>query len=105
MAESGIYIVTDPDQQKNGFYKISKTANIKATMMQLNSARANRDFKLINFFQCSDLKKAEEFIKSALKKRYIQGSLEWIKVDDEQTLNKVLTTVETLIEITNGSDD
>lgn len=104
-ASVGYYIATDPDQEKQGFYKVSKTANISTTMTQLNVSRALKDFKLVKFFQCADIKKAEEFIKSALKKKYITGSVEWIKVDDVAALNKIQSTIETLVDIVNNAED
>jgi hypothetical protein len=100
---AGYYIVTDLDQEKNGYYKISKTANITITMTQLNAARANRDFKLIKFFPVSDLKKAEDFIKSALKNKFIPNSTEWVKLD-ESALMKTQITIETLVDIVNQVD-
>jgi len=101
---AGFYIVTDPSQEKEGLYKVASTANITLTMAQLNAARANRDFKLVKFFHVSDLKKASEFIKSALKKKYIPNSTEWVKVDDEVMLNKTVATIESLIDIVNDAD-
>lgn len=100
----GFYIATDPSQERDGLYKVASTANISLTMAQLNAARANRDFKLVKFFQVSDLKKASEFIKSALKKKYIPNSTEWIKIDDESVLNKTIATIESLVDIVNDAD-
>ena len=48
------------------------------------------------------MKKFEEFVKSALKTRYINDLKEWIKVD-EQGLQKVGSTLETLADIVNDS--
>lgn len=98
----GIFIATDPDQEKDGLYKVGKTANIASTISQLNAARANKDFKLVGFFSCIDLKKIDEFIKSAMKKKYIPNNTEWIKLDDNAALFKVVQTVETLVEIVNN---
>ena len=100
---SCFFIVTDPDQEKQCLYKVVKTANISSTLLQLNSARAFKDFKIVKFFQCSDLKKAEEFIKSALKKKFIQSSVEWIKLDDKG-LDKTINTIEALIDIVNDNE-
>ena len=99
---SGIYIVTDGDQEKLGLYKVSKTPKIETTMIQLNAARAFRDFKIIKFFPCGDLKQLEEFVSKALKKLYISGSKEWIKVD-ETSLTKICNTIESLADIVNDS--
>lgn len=101
---AGYYVVTDPQQEKDGYYRVSKTANMSNTLTQLNCARANKDFRIVKFYPVSDLKKAEEFIKSALKKKYIPNSTEWVKIDDQAGLSKVLSTLETLIDIVNNAD-
>lgn len=101
---SGIYLASDPDQMKQGYYKVAKTANITSTINTLNAARANRDWKLIKFFPCTDVKKLEEFVKSALKKKYISNSTEWIKLEDEASVTKIVAKLETLADITNDSD-
>ena len=95
------YIATDPDQESEGIYKVSKSTNMTNTLNILNNARAMKDFKVIKTWQCADLKKAEEFIKSALKSRYINGSTEWIRVPDDATLQKIIMKIETLIGIVN----
>lgn len=95
------YIATDPDQEKVGIYKVSKSTNLTNTLNILNNARAMKDFRIIKNWQCVDLKKADEFIKSALKSRYINGSSEWIRVPDEATLQKMIMKIETLIGIVN----
>ncbi len=102
---SGYFIASDPDQEKAGLYKVCKTANMTTTITQLNAARANKDFKIIKFFPVTDLKKAEDFIKSALKNKYIPNSVEWIKADTDAALVKVQNIVETLVDIVNGSDE
>lgn len=95
------YIATDPDQESEGIYKVSKSTNLANTLNILNNARAMKDFKIIKNWQVTDLKKAEEFIKSALKSRYINGSTEWIRVPDDATLEKTIMKIETLIGIVN----
>ncbi len=103
MASSNeLYIVSSPDQEKEGYYKVIKTANITTTLATLNNARALRDFKVIKDFKCSDIKQLEEFLVKALKTRYITNSKEWIKVDPAG-LTKVITTIESLVEIVNNS--
>lgn len=99
---TGYALFTDPDQGAKGFYKLAKTTNITTTLAALNGSRAAKDFKTIKFFQCSDLKKLDEFLKSALKSKFISGSTEWIKVD-EPGLAKLITTIETLATIVNES--
>ena len=99
---SGILIVTDPDQEKIGLYKICKTLNSSQTLMALNAARASKDFKIIKFYSCQDLKKSEEFIKQAIKNKLFTGSTEWVKLD-EAGLTKIISTIETLINIVNDS--
>ena len=54
---------------------------------------------------CTDIKKAEEFVRSALKAKYLPNSTEWVKLDTEAALAKVSGTVETLISIVNGAED
>lgn len=95
------YIATDPDQESEGIYKVSKSTNLSNTLNILNNARAMKDFKIIKNWPVADLKKAEEFIKSALKSRYINGSTEWIRVPDDATLQKIIMKIETLIGIVN----
>jgi hypothetical protein len=97
---SGYFICTDPDQEKLGYYKISKTSNIAQTITKLNSARACKDFKLIKFYPINDLKKMEDFVKSALKNKYIANSTEWVKID-QSGLNKLSNTLEALADIVN----
>ena len=99
---SGVYIVTDGDQEKLGLYKISKTPKIETTMLQLNAARAAKDFKIIKFYPCGDLKQLEEFVFKALKKWYIPNSKEWVKLD-EASLAKICATIESLADIVNDS--
>ncbi len=99
---SGYYVVTDPDQEKLGIFKVAKTANIATTMLQLNAARSAKDFRIVKFFACADLKKLTEFVESALKAKYIPNSKEWVKLDDAG-LAKVLVTIETLADIVNDS--
>jgi len=98
------FIATDPDQQKQGIYKVSKSTNLTNTLNILNNARALKDFRIIKNWQCADIKKADEFIKSALKSRYINGSTEWIRVPDESALEKIIMKIETLIGIVNDDD-
>lgn len=98
---SGIFVVTDPDQEKLGLYKVGKTANIKNTLTALNAARASKDFKLVNFMPCNDIHKAENFIKQALKKRYVANSQEWIKIEEQAALAKITAQIESLVTITN----
>ena len=74
LARSGILIVTDPDQEKAGYYKICKTINAQQTVISLNAARAAKDFKTIKFLPVNDLKKSEDFVKQAMNKKYISGS-------------------------------
>jgi len=100
---SGIYLGTDPDQEKASFYRVAKTANITTTLAQIQATRAMRDFKIIKFFPVQDLKKAEEFIRSALKNKYLPNSTEWVKTD-ENGINKIANTVETLVDIVNNSE-
>jgi len=99
---SGFFIATDEDQQQQGYYKVSKTANITTTLAALNASRALRDFRIVKFFPCSDIKKLEDFVKSAMKTKYIPNSTEWVKVD-EKGLIKVETVIETLCDIVNDS--
>jgi hypothetical protein len=98
------FVATDPDQERQGIYKISKTANMANTLNVLNNARANKDFKIVKTWQCNDIKKADEFIKSALKSKYINGSTEWIKVPDDATFQKIIMKIETLIGIVNDDE-
>lgn len=95
------FIATDPDQEKNGYYKVSKSTNLTTTLASLNNCRACKDFKIIKNWPCSDIKKAEEFIKSALKNRYVYNSTEWIKIPDDGLLQKTIAKIETLISIVN----
>ena len=101
---SGIFIGSEPSQEKECLYKVSKTANINSTLNTLNTSRANKDWKIIKFYPCSDTKKLEEFVKSALKKKYIPNSTEWVKLEDETALTKVINTLETLADIVNNAD-
>ena len=57
---SGILIATDSDQEKTGLYKVTKTVDANKTLTMLNSARAMKDFKVVSFLSCKDLKKAED---------------------------------------------
>jgi hypothetical protein len=101
---SGIFIITDPDQEKQGLYKVGKTTNIVTTISQLNLARANKDFRAVNFQKCSDLanlNKAAELVKQALKKKFVNNSTEWIKVDDTQALAKIISQIQSLVDIAN----
>lgn len=98
---SGIYVATDPDQESKGYYRVGKTANISSTIKQLNNARAQKDFKLVCFYPCADLKKIEDFIKSAMKKKYIPNSTDWVSLPDEKALSKAVNTIESLVEIVN----
>ncbi len=107
MSSSGsgwFFIATDPDQEKLGYYKIIKTNNLSTSMIQLNNARALKDFKVVKSFQCSDLKKAEDFIKSAMKNKFVTGSNEWIKLPNDTALPKIVNTIETLVEIVNNAE-
>jgi len=99
---SGFFIATDPDQEKNGLYKVSKTSKIETTIIQLNSARAMKDFKIIQFYPCENLKQLDEFVRKAMKNRYVSNSTEWIKVD-EAGLIKVRNTIESLADIVSES--
>jgi hypothetical protein len=99
---SGYFVATDASQETEGIYKVSKSANITTTLAQLNAARSARDWKLIKFFPVQDLKKAEEFIQSMLKNKYIPNTKEWIKVD-EANLTKILDRMESLVDIVNDS--
>lgn len=98
----GMVIITDPDQEKNGYYKVCRTANIQATLTSLNAARACKDIKVLKFFPCSDLKKLGDFVESALKNKFMPGSKEWVKVDSVAAIEKISNTVEALADITNG---
>lgn len=100
---SGYYIATDPDQEKNGLFKVSKTSKMETTIIQLNAARALKDFRIIKFYPCCDLKALEDFISKALKSKYIPNSKEWVKVD-EAGLNKLQNTMESLADIVNESE-
>jgi hypothetical protein len=100
---AGMFIATDPSQEKDGIYKVSKSANITTTLAQLNAARSGRDWKIVKFYPVSDLKKLEEFVKSALKNKFMPNSAEWVKVDDAG-LNKICNTIETLADIVNNSE-
>jgi|SRR5579872_1807077 len=102
MVSSGIFIATDPDQEKNGLYKVGTTINITTTLLQLNMARAYKDFHTIKFIPVSDLKKSNEFLKPALKKKYVSNSTDWIKVEGEENLTKLILTIETLAAIVNN---
>jgi hypothetical protein len=105
LSGSGFYIATDPDQEKNHIYKITKTANITTTLTQLNAARASRDWKVVKFYPCSDIKKLEEFVKGALKKKYIANTTEWVKLEDEVSVTKIINTLEALANIVNDAED
>ena len=74
---TGFLITTDPDQKKNNLYKVFKTANSTQSMTILNSARAYKDVILVKFFPTPDLVKAESFIKTAIKSKYINSSSDW----------------------------
>lgn len=95
------FIASDPDQEKQGYYKVSKSTNLTTTLAALNNSRACKDFKIIKNWPCADIKKAEEFIKSALKNKYVNNSTEWIKITDESLLQKTIAKIETLISIVN----
>jgi hypothetical protein len=98
---SGYCIITDPDQEKAGLYKICRTANIQSTLTALNAARAAKDFRIIKFFPCSDLQKLGTFVDSALKNKFISGNKEWVKTDDIG-IAKITTTLSSLCDIVNG---
>ena len=97
---SGVFIVTDPDQEKVGLYKVGKTSKMETTIIQLNAARAAKDFKIVQFYPCEDLKQLEDFVRKALKSKYIPNSTEWVKVD-EKGLSKIQNTIESLCDIVN----
>jgi hypothetical protein len=101
----GYAILTDPDQEIQGFYRVTKSTDIQATLKTLNLSRAMRDWKIIKFWPCSDLKKLEGIIKTGevLKKRLFNGSPEWIKVDKDG-LAKLQKTLEALALVANEDD-
>lgn len=103
---SGYAILTDPDQELQGFYRVIKSTDIQSTIKALNLCRATRDWKVIKFWACSDLKKLEGIIKTGevLKKRLYNGSTEWIKVDKDG-LAKLQKTLESLVFVANEMDD
>jgi hypothetical protein len=103
---AGYAILTDPDQEIQGFYKVTKTIDIQATMRTLNLSRAMRDWKIVRFWSCSDLKKLEGIVKTGevLKKRLFNGSPEWIKVDKDG-LAKLQKTLEALVLVANEDDE
>jgi hypothetical protein len=96
--KKGFFCATDPDQEKDGYYKVARTENIDQTMSTLNASRANRDFKLVRFFPCKDLKQLEEYIKKALKSRFISNSIGWVKVE-ANGIDKVLDKIEALVSV------
>lgn len=98
----GYFIISDPHQKQQGYYKVSKTTNINTTLVSLNAARALKDIELIKFYSCNDIKQLEDFIVKALKTRFINNSKEWIKTD-EAGIAKVIVTIETLANIVNES--
>src|SRR5438132_4992611 len=103
---AGYAILTDPDQEIHGFYKVLKVSDIQSSLRALNMARASRDWKLIKFWPCTDLKKLESIIKTGevLKKRLYNGSQEWVKVDKDG-LAKLMKTLEALVIVANETDD
>lgn len=94
------FIASDPDQTKCGFYRLIKTNNLQTALAQLNTSRANRDWKIIHSWPVHDLRKAETLIKTGLQSKFINNSNEWIK-SDEAGLSKIITTITHLIEIAN----
>jgi hypothetical protein len=102
---AGYAILTDPDQEIQGFYRVTKTTDIQATMRTLNLSRAMRDWKIVKFWSCSDLKKLEGIVKTGevLKKRLFNGSVEWIKVDKDG-LAKLQKTLEALVLVANEDE-
>jgi hypothetical protein len=106
-AGCGYAILTDPQQELQGFYKVLKTTDIQALVKTLNLGRADRDWKIIKFWPCSDIKKLEGIIKTGevLKKRlYNALSPDWIKVDKDG-LVKLQKTIEALAAVANDDNE
>ena len=99
---SGLYIISDPDQKINGFYKVAVTSNTNNTITQYNVYRAKKDAELIFFLSCTDPNRALEIVKTSYKNKFISNT-DWINIGIGADIDKFKSTVETLIKISESN--
>jgi hypothetical protein len=92
-------LITDPDQEVKGYYRLIKNNNKSQTLSTVNLCRALHDVKEIHSWECRNLKKADLFLKEQFKKKWINNT-EWIFCD-KAGLEKVINTVNMLIILSN----
>jgi phage pi2 protein 07 len=100
---SGYLISTDPNQKRDGYYRVMKTNNAAQSLLQMNLVRAKKDIECVAFFTCTDLAKVEVLVKPAIKNKLVAGSTDWVYCPDEKSVEKLKVTIETLVDIGNES--
>ena len=88
-----IYLVTNPDELKEGKLKVGKTTNLQGRINGLNTARSARDFYSIHFVKVSNRHQAEADALEMARAIADWYNSEWFKADVEG-LKNILDVVE-----------